>query len=78
MWGNITDRPTRHAGVVNNEVNTMGCICPGDTILVVSERVKYSDDYPYLESVQVATPSQAGAMPPTLPVSLSGWKDWLK
>lgn len=56
MWGNITDRPDRHTGVINNEVNTMGCICPGDTILVVSERVKYSDAFPYLESVLVASP----------------------
>lgn len=56
MWGNITDRPTRHAGVINNEVNTMGCICPGDTVLVISERKRFSDVDKYLEAVQVATP----------------------
>lgn len=56
MWGNITDRPARHVGVINSEVITMGCICPGDTILVISERKRFSDVDKYLESVQVLTP----------------------
>ena len=37
MWGNITDRPAAQADIINNAVNTMGVIRPGDTILVVSE-----------------------------------------
>jgi hypothetical protein len=58
MWGNITDRPAHHTDVINNKVNTMGCIQPGDTILVISERKRFSgmDIYSHLESVQVATP----------------------
>jgi hypothetical protein len=58
MWGNITDRPAHHTEVINNAVNMMGCIRPGDTILVISERKRFSgmDIYSHLESVQVATP----------------------
>lgn len=57
MWGNITDRPAVQADIINNSVNTMGCIRPGDTILVISERKKYSPfESTHLESVQVATP----------------------
>ena len=56
MWGNITDRPAPYSDVINNVVNTMGCIRPGDTVLVISERKKYSDFSTHLESVQVATP----------------------
>ena len=58
MWGNITDRPAAHADIINNLVTTMGCICPGDVILVISERQKFSgvDIYSHRESVQVATP----------------------
>jgi hypothetical protein len=56
IWGNITDRPTRHVGAINNEVTTMGCIRPGDTVLVVSERKRFSDEDKYLEAVQVVTP----------------------
>ena len=58
MWGNITDRPAPYSDVINNVVNTMGCIRPGDTVLVISEKKRYSgvDIYSHLESVQVATP----------------------
>jgi hypothetical protein len=58
MWGNITDRPAHHTEVINNKVNTMGCIQPGDTILVISERKRFSgmDIYSHLEAVEVATP----------------------
>lgn len=57
MWGNITDRPAAQADIINNSVNTMGCIRPGDTVLVISERQKFSPyNYSHLESVQVATP----------------------
>ena len=57
MWGNITDRPAAQADIINNAVNTMGVIRPGDTILVVSERQKFSPyNHSHLESVQVATP----------------------
>ena len=59
MWGNITDRPAAHVDIINNRVNTMGCIRPGDTILVISERTRFSgmDIYSHLESVQVASPA---------------------
>ena len=56
MWGNITDRPGDRDHIINNMVNTMGAIMPGDMVLVVSERKKYSPESPHLESVQVATP----------------------
>lgn len=58
MWGNITDRPATYTDVVNNAVKTMGVIRPGDVILVVSERTKFSTWHvdSHLESVQVATP----------------------
>ena len=58
MWGNITDRPAAQADIINNSVNTMGCIQPGDTVLIVSEKKRFSgvDIYSHLESVQVATP----------------------
>ena len=57
MWGNITDRPAAQADIINNAVNTMGCIRPGDTILVISEKKKFSPyNCSHLESVQVATP----------------------
>lgn len=58
MWGNITDRPAVQADIINCSVNTMGCIRPGDTILVISEKQKFSPyNYSHLESVQVATPA---------------------
>lgn len=57
MWGNITDLPAAHADIINNRVNTMGCIRPGDVILVVSEKKKYSPfESTHLEAVQVVTP----------------------
>lgn len=56
MWGNITDRPAPYSDVINNVVNTMGCIRPGDTVLVVSERRRYSERDKYLEAVQVVSP----------------------
>ena len=56
MWGNITDRPATYVDVINNRVTTMGCIRPGDTILVISERTRFSGLDKYLESVQVLSP----------------------
>ena len=58
MWGTITERPAAQVDIINNRVNTMGKIRPGDTVLVISERKKYSDMdiYSHIESVQVATP----------------------
>lgn len=56
MWGNITDRPAKYVDVINNMVNTMGCIQPGDTVLVISERTRFSGLVYYLEAVKVATP----------------------
>ena len=56
MWGNITDRPAVHADIINNRVNTMGSIRPGDTVLVISERKRYSELDKYLEAVQVLSP----------------------
>lgn len=59
MWGNITDRPAAQADIINNRVITMGCIRPGDVVLVISEKKRYSgvDIYSHLESVQVASPA---------------------
>lgn len=56
MWGNITDRPATYVDVINNRVATMGCIRPGDTVLVISERKRYSELDKYLEAVQVLSP----------------------
>lgn len=56
LWGNITDRPATYTETINNVVNTMGVIRPGDVILVLSERKKYSPESTHLESVQIATP----------------------
>lgn len=57
MWGTITDRPAVQVDIINNRVNTMGCIRPGDTVLVISERKKYSPfESTHVESVQVALP----------------------
>jgi hypothetical protein len=57
IWGNITDRPAKYVDVINNAVNMMGCIRPGDTILVISERKRFSDVDKYLDAVQVASPA---------------------
>ena len=59
MWGTITDRPAPQVDIINNRVITMGCIRPGDTILVISEKKRYSgvDIYSHVESVQVASPA---------------------
>lgn len=56
MWGNITDRPAAQVDVSNNAVTMTGCIRPGDTVLVISERKRFSDVNKYLEAVQVLTP----------------------
>ena len=56
IWGSITDRPGAQADVINNTVNMMGVIKPGDVILVVSERQKFSHWSPHIESLQIATP----------------------
>jgi len=55
-WGNITDRPAVQTDIINNMVNTLGLIRPGDVVLVVSERQKFSHWSPHVESLQVATP----------------------
>ena len=57
MWGTITDRPAVQSDIINNTVNTMGVIRPGDVVLVVSERQKFSHWSPHIEAVQVATPA---------------------
>ena len=56
IWGSITDRPGAQADVINNSVNMVGVIKPGDVILVVSERQKFSHWSPHIESLQIATP----------------------
>ena len=56
LWGNITDRPATYVDVINNRVTMMGCIRPGDTVLVISERTRFSGLDKYLEAVKVATP----------------------
>jgi len=56
IWGNITDRPAKYVDIINSAVNMMGCIRPGDTVLVISERKRFSDVDKYLDAVQVATP----------------------
>lgn len=56
LWGTITDRPAVQADIINNTVNTMGVIRPGDVVLVVSERQKFTHWSPHVESLEVATP----------------------
>ena len=57
MWGTITERPAAQVDIINNRVNTMGKIRPGDTVLVISEKKRFSDVDKYLEAVQVASPA---------------------